>query len=841
MSTSRKVALLLTAALMVPGPIPAMSRAQAEADFGTEVTNLGMNAAHSFVQPNETVAPPLREVWRTDFDGNPGNPIVAAGRIFIGVTGEYGSGDQADIYGLSLADGSPLWGPVSVPEVRDPAFLTYTDDRLIVLAHDGRLHALAAATGAELWELDLGGEYDSFDAAPVAYAGVVYVGGGNSSLDKIFAVDASAGTVSWSHATFFSMRRAPTVDATGVYVAGECIQLRLSLTGEEVWANHDVPGCSYDADWASQLAGGRLYAGNGYVTDVYAIDDGSFVERLGVACCPIAISDGLRVAVEEPGTITARDAGGLARWRNARHSGGVAGPVVAAGYAYFGYDDGIVSAVDLRTGRTVWSTQAIGGTAFDDTEVHHLAVGHGRLVVPVGNQLVVYEPVPVSVRGPKRALVGSHVTLVTHSDPYASVEIYLKGPHDSDYSLLAARDADGRGRATATFTIRGDSSYYAISGGVDSPIRHTDAIPRVSTPPDVPATRALNYQIGASHSGYRAGETIRAPLRRLWSHAFPGRVSYPLVFGGRIFVVTERSQREGWEDPGTRLYALEAATGKRLWGPLNLDSGYRFAAIASDGTRLFVLNERHKGSILSALDPATGNELWSTAMGGNGAPPTVSDGIVFLGGPSAIVAATGEFLWSINSGLPGSPSVARSRVTVGVGWEPCARAYSLSGELLWPEGACDGAFGTTAAVHDGRVYARTPGPDDGVFRASDGTLLHHFNAEPIPTFAGQVGLRVWDGHLIAFDVSSGATRWRSGYIGIEMAPIVANGVAYAVTATQHVRAYRVSTGKLVWKAPLEHAFLPRYDDSLRVWSALTVAEGKLFIPTGRYLVAFSPQ
>ncbi|MEP6469466.1 MAG: hypothetical protein ABJC24_06805 [Chloroflexota bacterium] len=82
------------------------------------------------------------------------------------------------------------------------------------------------------------------------------------------------------------------------------------------------------------------------------------------------------------------------------------------------------------------------------------------------------------------------------------------------------------------------------------------------------------------------------------------------------------------------------------------------------------------------------------------------------------------------------------------------------------------------------------------------------------------------------------TRWRTNYIAIEMAPVTANDVVYAVTANLEVRAYAPSSGRLLWKGPLGWAFIVHGETDGRVWTAMAIAEGKLLVPAGRHLVAF---
>jgi outer membrane protein assembly factor BamB len=79
---------------------------------------------------------------------------------------------------------------------------------------------------------------------------------------------------------------------------------------------------------------------------------------------------------------------------------------------------------------------------------------------------------------------------------------------------------------------------------------------------------------------------------------------------------------------GTKLYALNAATGKTEWSA-GLGGTYGFSALTYDGQRLFALNG---DGVLTAFTAATGHEVWVTALPGHGASasPIAYDGVVYV-------------------------------------------------------------------------------------------------------------------------------------------------------------------------------------------------------------------
>lgn len=114
-----------------------------------------------------------------------------------------------------------------------------------------------------------------------------------------------------------------------------------------------------------------------------------------------------------------------------------------------------------------------------------------------------------------------------------------------------------------------------------------------------------------------------------WKHEVPAGVSTNVIrIGDAVFAVTL----------GDRVLALDLATGVELWvrGDVAQErSEYRSeqfqwtASPATDGKRLFW------GSLagaLTALDPRTGDTLWTVDLGSRvSAPPIVSDGEIVLG------------------------------------------------------------------------------------------------------------------------------------------------------------------------------------------------------------------
>jgi outer membrane protein assembly factor BamB len=156
------------------------------------------------------------------------------------------------------------------------------------------------------------------------------------------------------------------------------------------------------------------------------------------------------------------------------------------------------------------------------------------------------------------------------------------------------------------------------------------------------------YQIDAAHSGRAAlSGSIQFPSAPAWSMDLGGAVSYPLIAGGRVFVVTAPGQ--GY---GTQLSALDETSGATLWGPLPISGTYFSSGIAYDAGRVYDINF---DGLLRTFDAASVTELWSVELPGQyafSAAPTAANGIVYIGGAGdggtlyAVDETTGHLLWT---------------------------------------------------------------------------------------------------------------------------------------------------------------------------------------------------
>jgi outer membrane protein assembly factor BamB len=260
---------------------------------------------------------------------------------------------------------------------------------------------------------------------------------------------------------------------------------------------------------------------------------------------------------------------------------------------------------------------------------------------------------------------------------------------------------------------------------------------------------APSVYVDPAHDSRQASDPLTPGLARKWSQHFDNWVSYPVVDGG-VAYFTVAGPASGSTAPGTRLYAVTAATGAPVWGPVSISYSMAksalmtFAALAYDGGHVYLMGG---DMVLRAYDAAGGSPLWTDTLGdptganGDVFPgiPTATGGIVYVitgyttGTLHAIDGNTGAQRWSAARGNGESASAVA--VSGGVVYDagPAYPGYAYdagTGAPLWSGGRAGGAV--TTQVYDGKVFAR--GPDTAVagsgeiLNSSDGSAVRSYRA-----------------------------------------------------------------------------------------------------------------
>lgn len=350
----------------------------------------------------------------------------------------------------------------------------------------------------------------------------------------------------------------------------------------------------------------------------------------------------------------------------------------------------------------------------------------------------------------------------------------------------------------------------------------------LSMPVAAAGSDAVAYQIDARHDGDQPQGGLQAStLTQKWRvDLITGYVSYPVIAGGRVFVTTQ----EGG------LYALSAATGHTEWQ--TPDNGL----LTYDGRDIFALGS---GGSLTAYTASTGHKLWAVQLPQQAdftAPPTAYDGVVYVSGAGvggtvyAVSEADGRVRWMqpVQNGDASSPAVDDSGVYVSYSEHQDYR-FSLDGGLVWhyaPSG--EGGGGSTPALHGGSVYTRGYPTFDSpiILSQASGKLTGAFASDSGPAFDGTSMYTLQDGNLVAVAPVGSPNRWTFAGRHLDTAPVVSNGVAYALSTSGTVFGVSAASGAKVWGGSVGQA------TNGPVLSGLAVGGGLLVAPAGSTLTAF---
>lgn len=371
LSTSTGVTALRTAsAPPQPGPD---DRTPAPVDLGPPAqlpgasTHAHVNAAHTAAINLSDPAPPLTRRWRIWIDAR--QAIVADGRIFA----------VAPIAArLNPATGATLWTyPGTVKHA------AYDRGRLFITTEEEGLVALDPETGAKLWSVKRG------TAAPVAADGELYVAGSF----VVTRIDPATGAEIWRRTGGgdYPPTNRRTVSLDGPYVYSGVCEVLSRATGALVKA---LEGCAGSEHPFAPVSGGHAFEsalGQAGLHD-YDVERGILVNRLGSVAPPAIIGN---LAITSGGEVKAYDfPSWTPRWKFKEQTPGSTSvpPLVVGRHVYFAYSEGFLRALDVETGRVVWS-DSLGENLphYTDQLGTSMAVGDGLLVVPTGNRMTAYE------------------------------------------------------------------------------------------------------------------------------------------------------------------------------------------------------------------------------------------------------------------------------------------------------------------------------------------------------------------------------------------------------------------------------------------------------------------
>jgi len=400
-------------------------------------------------------------------------------------------------------------------------------------------------------------------------------------------------------------------------------------------------------------------------------------------------------------------------------------------------------------------------------------------------------------------------------------------------------DAVGNGGAGAAPDAGGPRDAGA-AGASDAIVRQPDAGLVIS----FPAGSSVAYQVDVAHTGNQPASALTPPLAQAWAVDLGGRVSYPLVVDGRVFVTVGNTSAYG-----TKLEALDLTTGMPVWGPIDIGGTYYWSNAAYDAGRIYVINF---DGLMTAFDAASGSTIWTRQMPGQYAfssPPTAAGGMVFVGGAGVggtvygVDGATGQVLWTagVENGDHSSPALSAGAVYVSYACVQADAFAPLDGTRLWHHnGGCEGGGGDTTVLYQGRLWARDWATSNLVLDAATGNEIASFSASAIPAFAGTRGFFLVGSTLQALDANTRTVLWTFPGDGmLASPPLVVNSRVYIGSSAGQLYAIDPATGDQTWSDKL--AWGVSASDEFNVTGPLAgmgAGGDSLLVPADTHLVCY---
>lgn len=352
-------------------------------------------------------------------------------------------------------------------------------------------------------------------------------------------------------------------------------------------------------------------------------------------------------------------------------------------------------------------------------------------------------------------------------------------------------------------------------------------------------TVSTTFQVDPAHDGIVTfSKPFAPPLKKKWSINLGGMISYPVVSGSLVIVITTGPV-------GTRMVAISTATGKIAWQKLVDGSGGE-PFMAADEGKLFVATA---AGPFQAFDAATGHPLWSRQLPDQlyfNLIPVAAYGYVYtLGDESgtdiyALDEATGAVRWEhlvIAGGL--SPTLGDHKAYLPI---PCnATAYKPNGGAqIWNyAGGCEGGGGAIAPYYRQRLYLTSTNYTSGIILdTATGKSVGTFPGTA-PTFIGSTAYTISGSSLAATNMNTGNLRWSfTPKDTLPLPSIVINGNIYTLSNRGTLYVNAGSNGQLIQSIFVGLGGAPATFQTYI--TGLGAGNDLLFVPSGNVLAAFGP-
>jgi outer membrane protein assembly factor BamB len=336
-------------------------------------------AARAVVALDPATGDLLWEMERTE--GPAGSPAIA-GELVVHASG---SGSSTSVVARGLEDGNEAWRAFVDADV--PGGLVVADGLVYAATTAGEVVALEADTGEERWRSEVEGR---LEATPAVVEDLVLVAGEDrqTGVVTVFALDAATGgRPQWRFST-----PGPTLPASAPASDGERVFV---ATSEGVLRALDLDGGGqvWTAEMRAAVSSRQVPA----AASLLVVADRLHLYGLGPG-------DG-----EERWTFLLADLRALPGGR--RNTLSPSSPAVLGEAAVIGDASGVLSAIDLDTGRLVWrsdlSPGPLGAVAVGDDLVFATTLGRGGSVIGLEHDpdgVLLDEPSPTTVF-PLRAIL----------------------------------------------------------------------------------------------------------------------------------------------------------------------------------------------------------------------------------------------------------------------------------------------------------------------------------------------------------------------------------------------------------------------------------------------------
>jgi len=355
------------------------------------------NPAHTNAIDDPYLPYPLHRLWAVDLGPQAvvSYPLIVGSFVYVIVTQK----DTADSTLLNLAanTGGAIWQAPALG-AGNPAYDVAGGGRVFAVTRGGLAQAFDY-TGKVVWTKQLPGS--GYLVPPVAQGGVLYL---DDSSGQLSAVDEASGNVLWTQGApaMAALSTTPTVSDSAVFLSysahGQIFAAAYDrATGAPLWSHSVSESCmpgAFDVGPTPAWFDGDLYTSLPCIAGYGLVLNAATGMQAGMfgAWFPPAFHDG-RVFSASPDQLSAVDLKtGATVWSATMAQGFASAPLVVGGEVYV-VGGSTLMGFDEATGASNWSDN-IGSFAGSETTgaFVSLSAADDVLVVPAGTKLIAYGP-----------------------------------------------------------------------------------------------------------------------------------------------------------------------------------------------------------------------------------------------------------------------------------------------------------------------------------------------------------------------------------------------------------------------------------------------------------------